>query len=156
MPAYTEHGHATSGATAARPSNCEIGFQFFNTTTNQLETYNGTSWLLSNGSPAGTVATVAATGSTQANAIANSALGYGFTLVSAADGTKVVALPAAVAGAVVTIKNNADNVLKVYPQLADAINAGAANAVYNMTNLSAATFYAYDATTWYTVPLVAS
>jgi hypothetical protein len=100
-------------------------------------------------------ATVAATGSAQGDAAAVTA---GFTLVSAADGTKGVILPAASAGLVVIIKNAdaANAVLKVYPASGVAINALSANASYNMAAKTSMLLVAYDATTWYTVPLLAS
>jgi hypothetical protein len=98
-------------------------------------------------------ATVAATGSTQANA---AAVSDGFTLVSAADGTKGVRLPAAIAGRTVILKNNAAAVLKVWPSSGDAINAIAADSNFTMTNLTACMYVAYDSTTWYSIPLVAS
>jgi len=98
-------------------------------------------------------ATVAAAGSTQANA---AAIATGFTLVSAADATKGVKLPAAAAGLVCIVKNNVNAVLKVWPNTSDAINALNADAVMNMAALTSAIFVAYDATTWYTVPLLPS
>jgi len=98
-------------------------------------------------------ATVAAAGSTQANA---AAVSDGFTLVSAADGTKGVVLPAAVAGRTVILKNNAAAVLKVWPASGDAINAITVDSNFTMTNLTACMYIAYDSTTWYSVPLVAS
>jgi hypothetical protein len=98
-------------------------------------------------------ATVAAAGSTQANA---AAVSDGFTLVSAADGTKGVVLPAAIAGRTVILKNNVAAVLKVWPASGDAINAIAVDSNFTMTNLTACMYVAYDSTTWYSVPLVAS
>jgi len=98
-------------------------------------------------------ATVAATGSDQAGA---AAITTGFTLVSAGDGTKGVKLPAAVAGAVVIVKNGAGSVLKLYPNTSDAINALSANAALSMAANTSALLVAYDATTWYTVPLLPS
>ena len=98
-------------------------------------------------------ATVAATGSVQGDA---AAVTSGFTLVSAADGTKGVVLPAAAAGLVCIIKNNAAAALKIYPASGDAINALSANAAYSITNLTSTVLVAYDSTTWYSVPLVAS
>ena len=98
--------------------------------------------------------TVAAAGSTQGNA---AALSDGFNLVSAADGTKGVLLPAAAAGRVVIIKNNTSaQTLKVWPATGDAINAVAANSNDTMAGLTSWMMIAYDATTWYTVPLLAS
>jgi hypothetical protein len=100
-------------------------------------------------------ATVAATGSSQSDA---AAVAEGFTLVTAANGTKGVKLPAAAAGALCIVKNDdaANAVLKVYPDTDDAINAIAANSALSMAAKTAALFVAYDATTWYTVPLLPS
>jgi hypothetical protein len=98
-------------------------------------------------------ATVAATGSTQTDA---AQLAGGFTLVSAADATKGVKLPAAVPGRVVIIKNGANAVLKVWPSTGDAINAIAANSNYVLAANTASILVAYDSTTWYSVPLLAS
>jgi hypothetical protein len=98
-------------------------------------------------------ATVAAAGSTQANA---AAVSDGFTLVSAADGTKGVLLPPAVAGRTVILKNNANAVLKVWPSSGDAVNAIAADSNYVLAAYTSSLLVAYDATTWYSVPLLAS
>ena len=98
-------------------------------------------------------ATVAATGSTQANA---AQLAGGFTLVSAADATKGVKLPEAVAGRVVIIKNGANAVLKVWPSTGDAVNAIAADSNYVLAANTSSILVAYDSTTWYSIPLLAS
>lgn len=98
-------------------------------------------------------ATVAAAGDSQATA---AAVAEGFTLVSASDGTKGVKLPAAAEGQVCIIKNNVAATLAVYPNTGDAINAIAANTAITLANLVACVFVAYDATTWYTVPLLPS
>jgi hypothetical protein len=98
-------------------------------------------------------ATVAATGSTQSDA---ASVSDGFTLVSAADGTKGVKLPAAIAGRTVILKNNVAAVLKVWPASGDGINAITVDSNFTITNLSACMLVAYDSTTWYSVPLVAS
>ena len=98
-------------------------------------------------------ATVAAAGSTQANA---AAVSDGFTLVSAADGTKGVVLPAAVAGRTVILKNNANAVLKVWPASGDAVNAIAVDSNYVLAAYTSSLLVAYDSTTWYSVPLLAS
>jgi hypothetical protein len=101
------------------------------------------------------VSTVAATGSAQTDA---AAVGTGFTLVTGADATKGVILPAAEAGLFLVIKNAdaANAVLKVYPASGDAINALSANASYNMAAKTSVILVAYDSTTWYSVPLLAS
>ena len=98
-------------------------------------------------------ATVAATGSTQANA---AAVSDGFTLVSAADGTKGIVLPAAVAGRTIILKNGAAAILKVWPAVGDAINAIAVDSNYVLAANTSSLLVAYDSTTWYSVPLLAS
>ena len=98
-------------------------------------------------------ATVAATGSTQSDA---ASVSDGFTLVSAADATKGVKLPAAVAGRTVILKNNANAVLKVWPASGDAINAITADSNYVLAAYTSSLLVAYDSTTWYSVPLLAS
>jgi len=99
------------------------------------------------------VAAVAATGSTQSNA---AALSEGLNVVSAADGTKGVVLPTAVAGMVVIVKNTAGAALKIYPATGGTVNALSANAAYSITNLTSTLLVASSATQWYSVPLVAS
>ncbi len=159
------NGHPISGSTTDRDAvtSWEPGEFFYNTTLDQWQVNKGASgsasWKPSTGSATGTMplitinTSVAATGNNQAN---GNSLSTGFTVVSAADGTKAVVLPSAAAGQVVILKNTVDNVLKVFPASADAVNAGAANAVFNQTNLTCVTYIAIDATTWYTTPLVPS
>ena len=98
-------------------------------------------------------ATVAAAGSTQANA---AAVSDGFTLVTGADGTKGVVLPAAVAGRTVILKNNAGSTLKVWPAVGDGINAITVDSNFTMATVTSCMLVAYDSTTWYSIPLVAS
>jgi len=98
-------------------------------------------------------ATVAATGSTQADA---ASISDGLTLVSAADATKGVKLPAAIAGRTVIIKNGANAVLKVWPATGDGINAITVDSNYVLAANTSSLLIAYDATTWYSVPLLAS
>lgn len=110
-------------------------------------------WKLSGtGALAMASATVAAFGDSQATA---TPVAQGFTLVTAADGGKGIVLPDAAAGLVCIIKNrDSENaVLKVYPNTGDAINAIAANTALSMAAKTIAYFVAYDATTWYTLPL---
>lgn len=97
-------------------------------------------------------ASVAVGGTAQANA---NAVGEGFTVVTGADDTAAVKLPAAVAGAVVIIKSStASKNLVVFPGASDAINALSANASYNFTSdAGMGLFIAADATTWYSLPL---
>ena len=98
-------------------------------------------------------ATVAATGSTQSDA---ASISDGLTLVSAADATKGVKLPAAIAGRTVIIKNGANAVLKVWPATGDGINAITVDSNYVLAANTSSLLIAYDATTWYSVPLLAS
>lgn len=91
-------------------------------------------------------ATVAAAGSAQGDA---GALADGFSLVSAADGTKGVKLPTAAAGGLCIVKNNANAVLKVYPNTSDKIDGGSANAAVSVQPYTTVVFVAYDATDWY-------
>jgi len=100
-------------------------------------------------------ATVAATGSGQGDA---AAVAEGFTLVTAADATKAVLLPAAAAGAMCLIKNedSANAVLPIFPASGDAINALAGDASLDIAAKTAVLLVAYDATTWYSLPLLAS
>lgn len=97
-------------------------------------------------------ATVAAAGTVQGDA---AAIVEGFTLVTGSTDAGVK-LPSAVAGMQVIIKNNVAGNMKVWPNTSDAINAIAANSAYTMATVTSALFVAYDATTWYTIPLVAS
>lgn len=97
-------------------------------------------------------ATVAAAGTLQSDA---AAITTGFTLVTGSTNAGVK-LPAAAAGIIAIVKNNVGGNMKVWPTTGDAINAGSANAAYTMATLTSALFVAYDDTTWYTVPLLAS
>jgi hypothetical protein len=99
------------------------------------------------------VAAVAAAGANQGNA---TALSEGLNVVSAADGTKGVRLPTAVAGTVVIVKNTAAGALLIYPATGAAINAVAVNGSYSITNLTSTMLVASSTTQWYSVPLVAS
>lgn len=98
-------------------------------------------------------ATVAATGSTQSDA---ALIAEGFTLVTAADATKGVLLPTARAGAVCIVKNNVAAILKIWPSTGDAVNALSANAAFSIAASTSVILVAYDATTWYSVPLLPS
>ena len=98
-------------------------------------------------------ATVAATGSTQTDA---ASVSDGLTLVTAADGTKGIKLPAAVAGRTVILKNGAAAILKVWPASGDGINAIAVDSNYVLAANTSSLLVAYDSTTWYSVPLLAS
>lgn len=97
-------------------------------------------------------ATVAAAGTVQGDA---AQIATGFTLVTGATNAGVL-LPAAAAGIICIVKNNVAGNMKVWPTTGDAINAIAANSALTMATLTTAMFVAYDATTWYTVPLLPS
>ena len=98
-------------------------------------------------------ATVAATGTNQAT---GAPITTGFTLVTAADATKAIVLPTAVAGSVCIIKNGANAALPIFPAASDAVNAIAANGVFTIAALTSVYLVAYDATTWYSLPLLPS
>ena len=108
------------------------------------------------GMPTIPTSTVAATGTkTQGSAAAITA--YGFCLVSGADATLSVKLPAAAAGKQVIIKNGASAVLPIFPNTGDGINALTVNTgSLDIAALSAILLVAYNDTTWYSVPSLAS
>lgn len=115
-------------------------------------TFNGTASAFSTMFTVPT-ATVAAAGTNQATA---AALTTGFTLVSGADDTKGVVLPAAAAGLVCVIKVGDGADLKVYPATGDAINALSANAALTVVDDVCFALFALDGTTWYSMPLLPS
>jgi predicted RecA/RadA family phage recombinase len=96
------------------------------------------------------VATVAVGGTAQANA---NAIDVGFTLVTGADDTAAIVLPAAAAGKVCVVANAVSNkILKVFPAAADTVNNAAANAVYNQAAGAFRMYVAYNAVDWRTDP----
>ena len=101
------------------------------------------------------VAKRAAAGSTRADA---TALTASFSWVTGADATKGVVLPAPTAGRVIAIKNDdtANAVLKVYAPGSAQINSVAGSTAFSMAAKTACFFVAYDATDWFSIPLVAS
>lgn len=103
-------------------------------------------------------ATFAAIGNAIGNANAITTTYPALIFVTAADGTKGVQLPVAVAGARYIIQNDAaaNAVLKVYPQVNSTINAIAANGAISMAANSTAEFIGYNATAWFTNPKVPS
>lgn len=105
-----------------------------------------------------TAAALAATGADQAGAAPIVSASGAFIHATAADGTKGIRLPAAVAGMEYLIKNSdaANAVLKVYPATGDAINALAANASLDMAAKTSVLLVALDGTTWYSLPLLPS
>jgi hypothetical protein len=122
-------------------------------TTITATTVTGNSTGTSTGAIRLPVSAVAAAGSTQGDA---AALAEGINVVSAADGTKGVILPTAVAGMVIIVKNTAAGALKIYPATGGAVNAVAANGAYSITNVTSSMLVASSTTQWYSVPLVAS
>lgn len=96
------------------------------------------------------VATVAVGGTAIGNA---NAIPIGFTLVTGADDTAAIKLPAAAAGLVCMVANGvANKILKVFPAVGDTINGAAANAVYNQTNGAFRIYVAYNSVAWLTDP----
>tara|TARA_R110000868_G_scaffold85033_2_gene239528 strand:- start:8482 stop:8922 length:441 start_codon:yes stop_codon:yes gene_type:complete len=110
---------------------------------------------LTNTSVSVDVAKPAAAGSTRADA---TALTASFSWVTGADATKGVVLPAPTAGRLVVLKNDdtANAVLKVYAPGSAKINGVAGSTAFSMAAKTACWFVAYDATDWFSVPLVAS
>lgn len=98
---------------------------------------------------------VAAAGSTVTDA---AQLLEGFQVVTGANGTKGVKLPATpAAGMIVWIKGTTAGVLKVWPDAAATINAISSNGALSLTTgVMPSIFIAYSATQWYSFPLVAS
>jgi hypothetical protein len=101
------------------------------------------------------VAKPAAAGSTRADA---TALTASFSWVTGADAAVGVILPAPTAGRVVAIKNDdtANAILKVYAPGSAKINGVAGTTAFSMAAKTACFFVAYDATDWFSIPLVAS
>lgn len=100
-------------------------------------------------------ADVAAAGSVLADA---AQLLEGFQVVTGADGTKGVKLPATpVAGTIVIIKGTTAAVLKVWPDAAATINAVGSNGAMSLASgVIPAIFIAKSTTQWYTLPLLPS
>lgn len=94
--------------------------------------------------------TVAATGSVQGDA---ATVGMSLCIVTAADGTKGVILPAAEVGDSVQIVNNSASTLKVYSPSGAAIvvpgtGMGTANAAYSHTTYAVCKYTCLSATQW--------
>lgn len=78
-------------------------------------------------------------------------------VVSAANGTKGVILPASVVGKEIQIKNNAAAVLKIYPPASSAINAlTATTGSLDIASLTTVTLVCTGATQWFSFPLLPS
>ncbi len=100
-------------------------------------------------------ADVAAAGSTVTDA---AQLSSGFTVVTGANGTLGVKLPATpAAGTIVIIKGTTAGVLKVWPDAAATINAVGSNGAMSLASgVIPAWFIAKSPTQWYTLPLLPS
>lgn len=98
---------------------------------------------------------VAAAGSVLADA---AQLYPGFTVVTGANGTLGVKLPAVpIVGTVVIIKGTTAGVLKVWPDAAATINAIGSNGAMSLASgVVPAIFIAKSTTQWYTLPLLPS
>lgn len=98
---------------------------------------------------------LAAAGTTVADA---AQLLSGFTVVTGANGTVGVVLPATpAAGTLVIIKGTTAGVLKVWPDAAATINAVGSNGAMSLASgVIPAIFIAKSATQWYTIPLLPS
>jgi predicted RecA/RadA family phage recombinase len=98
------------------------------------------------------VSAITATGT--ASSLANAAaLATGFNVVAGADGTKCVALPVAVAGRSLTVKNNAASALIVFPQAGATINGAGS---LSLAAYTCPTILASSATVWFSNPLLPS
>jgi predicted RecA/RadA family phage recombinase len=99
------------------------------------------------------VATVAAVGSAQGDA---AAVTTGFTKVTAADATKAIVLPAATGGQICYIANVVAQTLPIFPASGDSINEIAADSAYTMAASVSLILVSFDATEWYSFPLLGS
>lgn len=101
---------------------------------------------------------VAAAGSTVADAGAIAAGSGGLVLATGANATKGVKLPTGAAGDWFTIKNDdaANAILKVYAASGGKINNGSADAALSMAAKTIATFYCIAADSWVSEPLLPS
>lgn len=99
----------------------------------------------------GDYAALTAAGNSQATA---TAVNVGFSVVSGADGTKGVTLPAVASpGESVTLFNNAGSTCPVYPPVGAAISVagtglGSANAAFSQLTYKCTTYYCVSATQW--------
>lgn len=96
----------------------------------------------------GLAGTVAAAGSVQGDA---TLVGMSLCIVTGADGTKGVILPAAEVGDSITIENNSGSTLKVYPPTGSAIavpgtGLGSANAAYSHTTYAVVEYVVHSST----------
>ncbi len=117
---------------------------------------SGPTQQLGNGLPsvAGGIGEATAAGSTNADA---ASINNGYAVVSGADGTKGVILPAGVKGNYVTVKNAGGSALKVYPPAGAAINGlTATTGAISLAANTVARFVFASATQIYTEPLLPS
>jgi len=99
---------------------------------------------------------IVAAGSAQGDA---TTLTSGMSIVTAADGTKGVILPAGQVGDEVTIFNNSASTLKVYPPSGAAIavvgtGVGSANTAHSALTYKTVTYTCFSSTQW--VPMVST
>lgn len=71
-----------------------------------------------------------------------------FNVVTTANTSDAITLPAAGVGSVVFILNNAANTIQVFPASGDAIGAGSADAATTQTTKTGKLYIAGDSTTW--------
>lgn len=126
----------------ASPAN---GLVIYNTTTNLLNFYNGSTWQMAGGASVNTAITAA--GTTQATATAlTSDYNVVTTVTSTAYGVK---LPTAIPGNSVYIVNNGTNTLQVYPASGGSIDGLGVNASYDIQIGGAMEFKASSLTQWF-------
>lgn len=119
----------------------------FNATSGGFERFDGTNWVSADDS-VGSITTglTAHSGGGQGSAVALSK-GYNEVTTSAVAGDSVK-LPAAVAGASVTVKNDGATDIDVFPATGDTIDDGSANAAIRVVAGTTVSFFAIDATNW--------
>ena len=134
-----------SGGTLQSQSGSTASFAGTTTFTG-TQTFTGTTSLTM---PLFDVGSPAAAGSTQADGTNLSKM---TNFVTAADATKGVILPAAVAGKLVYVRNTAASALKVYGAAgAQQINGVAGDTAYSIAANGGALFFCESATDWYTL-----
>ena len=99
----------------------------------------------------GTTGSLAATGSVQGDAALVTA---STMIITGADGTKGIILPAANQGESVTLFNNAASTCKVYPPTGAAITVigtglGSANTAHSFLTFKSATYSCFSSTQWF-------
>lgn len=99
------------------------------------------------------VAQIAATGSAQGD---GATLSEGINVVTSADGTKAVVLPAAAAGQVVIAINTIGADLPMFPASGDKINGGSADASITVGSSTSAIVVCEDGVDWWSIPTTPS